>query len=80
MKQGVQEAPYVAPKDACPQGLAGNSAYLIKPFAAQELLDKFKEVGGWPNDEVMCSQFFPWLRVINPPYTALQLLGSTTTS
>lgn len=80
MKQGVQEAPYVAPKDACPQGLAGNSAYLIKPFAAQELLDKLKEVGGWPNDAVMCSQFFPWLRVINPPYTALQLIGSTTTS
>lgn len=80
MEQGVQEAPMVAPKDACPQGLAGNSAYIIKPFAAQELLDKLKEVGGWPNDAVMCNQFFPWLRVINPPYTALQNIGSTTTS
>lgn len=80
MEQGVQKAPYVAPKDVCPQGLAGNSAYIIKPFAAQELLDKLKEVGGWPNDAVMCNQFFPWLRVINPPYTALQHIGSTTTS
>lgn len=80
MKEGVSEAPMVAPPEVCPQGLAGNSAYLIKPFAARELLEKLAETGGWPNDALMCGQFFNWLRVINPFYTTIQGVQSTTQS
>ena len=36
--------------DPLPQGLAGNSAYIIKPWAAKKLLDKVAEIGMWPND------------------------------
>jgi len=62
-----------------PLGIAGNSAYVIRPFAARELLTKCKEVGLWPNDAVMCKQFFPWLRVVYPYYTNTQPNVSSTT-
>jgi len=62
-----------------PQGIAGNSAYVITPFCAQKLLDKTLEVGIWPNDAVMCKQFFPWLQICIPFYTNLQGIKSTTT-
>lgn len=62
-----------------PMGIAGNSAYVIRPFAAKELLTKCKEVGLWPNDAVMCKQFFPWLRVVHPYYTNTQPNVSSTT-
>jgi GR25 family glycosyltransferase involved in LPS biosynthesis len=48
--------------DDRPDGLAGNSAYVIKPWAAQQLIYKAREVGLWPNDALMCSQFFPFLQ------------------
>lgn len=62
-----------------PQGLAGNSAYVISPFCAKQLLDKVKEIGIWPNDAVMCKQLFPWLQIMVPFYTTLQGIKSTTT-
>jgi hypothetical protein len=76
--KGVHNAPYVADVSR-PQGLAGNSAYIIKPFAARELLDKLKETGGWPNDALMCNQHFNWIKVLYPYATGLQIVRSTTT-
>tara|TARA_B100001093_G_scaffold148047_1_gene140746 strand:- start:2567 stop:3259 length:693 start_codon:yes stop_codon:yes gene_type:complete len=76
--QGVHDAPYVADISR-PQGLAGNSAYIIKPFAAKELLKKLKETGGWPNDALMCNQHFDFIKVLYPYATGLQNVRSTTT-
>lgn len=80
--EGLSQVPSVdGPNDLnLPQGLAGNSAYLITPVAAKKLLDKVREVGMWPNDAVMCRQFFPWLQIVYPYYTEIQKgLKSTTT-
>lgn len=65
--------------DPLPQGLAGNSAYIIKPWAAKKLLDKVAEIGMWPNDALMCKQFFPWMQVCWPYYTVVQGTASSTT-
>ena len=65
--------------DPLPQGLAGNSAYIIKPWAAKKLLDKVDEIGMWPNDALMCKQFFPWMQVCWPYYTVVQGTTSSTT-
>lgn len=63
-----------------PQGLAGNSAYIIKPWAAKELLDKVSEIGMWPNDALMCKQLFPWIQVTTNFYTEItQTKKSSTT-
>ena len=62
-----------------PMGIAGNSAYIIRPFAAKELLKTTKELGVWPNDAIMCKQLFPWLRVVYPYYSTTQRNVSTTT-
>lgn len=76
---GVQPVPTVDVGDV-PQGLAGNSAYMISPKGANKLLDKVREVGLWPNDALMNKQFFPWLEVVYPYYTTIQRgLKSTTT-
>lgn len=63
-----------------PQGLAGNSAYIIKPWAAKELLDKVEEIGMWPNDAIMCKQFFPWLKVLWPNITKIAPDTKSTTT
>lgn len=65
--------------DPLPQGIAGNSAYIIKPWAAKKLLDKVREIGMWPNDALMCKQFFPWMETCWPYYTVVQGMKSTTT-
>ena len=79
-KMGLQPVPTVDDMEV-PQGLAGNSAYLITPTAAKKLLDKVREVGMWANDALMCKQFFPWMQVVYPYYTTIQRgLKSTTTS
>ena len=39
-----------------PQGLAGNSAYVIKPAGAKLMLELSQEYGMWPNDALMCYQ------------------------
>ena len=62
-----------------PQGLAGNSAYIIKPEGAQRLIDAAKNYGAWPNDALMCYQLIENLGVTNTFYTKVQGLRSTTT-
>ena len=63
-----------------PMGLAGNSAYIIKPHAAGRLIEKIEEIGLWPNDAIMCKQLFPsLLKVTNPYYTNTQTNVSSTT-
>ena len=63
-----------------PQGLAGNSAYVIKPEGARELVKVVKEHGAWPNDAIMCKQLLPGiLGVTSKYYTKVQGTRSTTT-
>ena len=74
----VAEVPWIDSKDI-PQGLAGNSAYIIKPSAAEHLIEKVKHIGLWPNDALMCKQLFPWLQQTYPYYTRVQGIKSSTT-
>ena len=74
---GINEIPWITDA-SIPQGLPGNSAYLIKPWAAQELIHKQNEIGWWPNDAIMCKQLFPWLRAFKPYLTVTQNIPSTT--
>ena len=62
-----------------PQGLAGNSAYIIKPAGAKALLKAVKEYGLWPNDALMCKQIIKRMGVTKKYYTVVQGLPSTTT-
>ena len=62
-----------------PQGLAGNSAYIIKPAGAKNLLEAAKDYGAWPNDALMCKQIISNLGVTRSFYTKVQGLSSTTT-
>lgn len=63
-----------------PQGLPGNSAYLIKPKAAKKLLSLVQEYGAWPNDAIMCRQLMPsMLGCLHPFVTTVQPNISTTT-
>jgi GR25 family glycosyltransferase involved in LPS biosynthesis len=76
---GVSNCPFVDEQNV-PQGLAGNSAYIIKPAFAERLINKVEEVGIWPNDALMCNQLFPnELKIITPFYTKVQGGISTTT-
>lgn len=75
--EGVLPKTKVLPDDV-PDGLAGNSAYVIKPFAAQALINKVREIGVWPNDATMCRQFFPWLEELYPFVTRVEQEQSTT--
>lgn len=63
-----------------PQGLAGNSAYLIKPQGAKDLIEKVKELGAWPNDAIMCKQLIQGLGVTKKYYTKVQGTKSTTSA
>ena len=74
---GVNAVPWITDR-IIPQGLPGNSAYVIKPWAAQQLIDAQGRIGWWPNDAIMCRQLFDWLRVVKPYYTRVQGLASTT--
>lgn len=62
-----------------PQGLAGNSAYIIKPEGANHMIQLVEEYGLWPNDAIMCKQLVPKLGVTRKFYTTVQNLRSTTT-
>ena len=62
-----------------PQGLAGNSAYVIKPAGAIKMIDLAQEYGMWPNDALMCYQLIETLGVTRNFYTRVQGLRSTTT-
>jgi GR25 family glycosyltransferase involved in LPS biosynthesis len=64
---------------AVPQGLAGNSAYVIKPKGAKALMALIAEHGLWPNDAIMCKQLMPGqLQCVYPYYTYVRTMGSTT--
>jgi hypothetical protein len=75
--EGINEVPWVA-DEKIPQGLPGNSAYMIKPWAAKELIDLQDSIGWWPNDAIMCKQLCPWLRCHKPYFTEVQGIKSTT--
>jgi len=62
-----------------PQGLAGNSAYIIKPSGAEQLIELVFKYGLWPNDAIMCKQLVDRLGVSKTFYTKVQGLKSTTT-
>ena len=62
-----------------PQGLAGNSAYVMKPAGATKMLDLAEEFGMWPNDALMCRQLVHHLGVTRNYYSRIQGLRSTTT-
>ena len=62
-----------------PQGLAGNSAYIIKPNGAKNLLLAVNKYGLWPNDAIMCKQLIPRIGVTKTHFTDTQKwIGSTT--
>jgi len=62
-------------------GLAGNSAYAIRPSLAARLLKEIESTGMWPNDAIMCRQLFPnTLKVVYPYYTNVEQGISTTTA
>jgi GR25 family glycosyltransferase involved in LPS biosynthesis len=60
-----------------PDGLAGNSAYMVKPWAAQELINKYHELGVWPNDATICKQLFSYLEEYYPFITIVKQTKST---
>ena len=61
-----------------PQGLAGNSAYFMKPSGAKKMIDLTAEYGMWPNDALMCRQLVPTLGQTKTYYTYVQGTESTT--
>jgi len=62
-----------------PQGLAGNSAYIIKPNGAKAVIEAVNQYGLWPNDAIMCKQLIKNMGVTRRFYTKVQGLPSTTT-
>lgn len=62
-----------------PQGLAGNSAYIIKPKGASAVIAAVDDYGLWPNDAIMCKQLVKRMGVTKQYYTFVQGLPSTTT-
>ena len=64
-----------------PQGLAGASAYIMKPSGAQKAIDLFKKHGVWPNDAAICYQLIgDTLGVTKTFYTQVQGTPSTSTA
>lgn len=62
-----------------PQGLAGNSAYVIKPAGAEVMIKLTRTYGAWPNDALMCRQLVKSLGVTKKFYTYVNRMASTTT-
>ena len=82
IREGFHNTPTVnrTGEKCVPQGIAGNSAYYIKPYGAKVLLDLITEFGGWPNDAIMCKELLNnKLKVVYPYYTKVQGTKSTTT-
>lgn len=61
-----------------PDGFSGHSAYLVRPWAAQEFVNAYHRLGVWPNDATVCLQLFPWLEEYYPFITAVDQRESTT--
>ena len=68
------------PDENVPDGLAGNSAYIITPSAAKKATELQKSIGIWPNDALLCKQLFPrQLKSYYPYITKVVQKRSTTT-
>lgn len=77
--QGVHPLTAKRPANSrIPDGFSGHSAYLVKPWAAQEFVDAYHRLGVWPNDATVCLQLFPWLEEYYPFITAVDQRESTT--
>lgn len=79
-RAAIQTVPWVDDDMSVPQGLAGNSAYIIKPSGAQKMIELTKQYGLWPNDALMCKQLIRTLGVTKKYYTTIQGLRSTTST
>ena len=77
-KKEYQGVPWID-NHKVPQGLAGNSAYIIKPEGARQMKALVEEHGFFPNDALMCKQLVSGLGVTRTFYTQVQGLRSTTT-
>lgn len=75
--EGVHKKTLVPGPKMVPDGLAGNSAYLIKPFVAQQAIDEFYRLGVWPNDATLCVQLFPFTQEYYPFVTKVNQTFST---
>jgi len=62
-----------------PDGFSGNSAYIVKPWAAYKFKQAYKNHGVWPNDATICLQQFPWLQELYPFVTVVKQTHSTST-
>jgi GR25 family glycosyltransferase involved in LPS biosynthesis len=73
----VSEVPWIDKRDT-PQGLAGASAYLMRPTGATAALNLASRHGAWPNDALLCKQLMPgMLGTIKKYYTKVQGTPST---
>lgn len=79
--EGIHRVPTIdePTEPPLPMGLAGNSAYIIRPELAKKLLKEIERIGMWPNDAILCRQLFPNLRVYYPYFTYVNKGKSTTT-
>tara|TARA_B100000767_G_C19543049_1_gene441613 strand:- start:290 stop:673 length:384 start_codon:yes stop_codon:yes gene_type:complete len=77
-KELVQPVPQID-GFAVPQGIAGNSAYILTPDGADDLLRACYQYGLWPNDAIMCRQMIKNIGVTKKYYTTIQRTRSTTT-
>ncbi len=64
-------------EDTRPDGLAGNSAYVICPASARHLMQLVRKFGVWPNDAIMCRQLVPNLEEHYPFITRAEPEQST---
>lgn len=77
---GVHPLTRKRPDDSIiPDGFSGNSAYIVKPWAAKKFVDAFHEYGVWPNDATICLQLFPWLEEYYPFISIVNQTQSTST-
>lgn len=77
---GVHPLSRKRPEDSkIPDGFSGNSAYIVKPWAAQEFIGAFNKYGVWPNDATICLQLFPWLEEYYPFISIVNQKQSTST-
>ena len=76
---GIVRAPKIEDSNV-PQGIAGNSAYFIKPEGAKTMLKLIKEYGCWPNDALMCRQLIHRLGATKKYYTKVQSAARSTTT
>jgi GR25 family glycosyltransferase involved in LPS biosynthesis len=68
------------PRERIPDGLAGNSAYVLQPWTAARLVALYRDVGVWPNDATLCAQLVPGLQEVYPFVTRVAQSVSTTSA